>query len=72
MHPNIVSLEDLFVREDHDELYIVMDLFDSDLRRVIQSPQPLGDAHHLYFMYQLLKGVKVRIEAIVGTAVNSK
>ncbi|CAM9475181.1 unnamed protein product, partial [Sphacelaria rigidula] len=60
VHPNIISLEDLFVSEYHDELYIVMELLDSDLHRIIQSPQPLGDAHHRYFMYQLLKGVKVR------------
>ncbi|CAM9812898.1 unnamed protein product [Ascophyllum nodosum] len=58
VHPNIVTLEDLFVREHHDELYIVMELLDSDLHRIIQSPQPLGDAHHRYFMFQLLKGVK--------------
>ena len=36
-----------------------MELLDSDLHRIIQSPQPLGDAHHRYFMFQLLKGVKV-------------
>lgn len=59
-HPNIVSLEDLFVSEHYDELYIVMELLDSDLHRIIQSPQALGDAHHRYFMFQLLKGVKVR------------
>lgn len=59
-HPNIVSLEDLFVCEHYDELYIVMELLDSDLHRIIQSPQTLGDAHHRYFMFQLLKGVKVR------------
>ncbi|CAN0098306.1 unnamed protein product [Sphacelaria rigidula] len=57
-HPNIVSLEDLFVSEYHGELYIVMELLDSDLHRIIQSSQALGDSHHRYFMYQLLKGVK--------------
>eukprot|EP00903_Cladosiphon_okamuranus_P016344 g15072.t1 len=57
-HPNIVSLEDLFISEHYDELYIVMELLDSDLHRIIQSPQALGDAHHRYFMFQLLKGVK--------------
>lgn len=58
-HPNIVSLEDLFISEHYDELYIVMELLDSDLHRIIQSPQALGDAHHRYFMFQLLKGVQV-------------
>lgn len=64
VHPNIISLEDLFVCEDYDELYIVMELLDSDLHRIIQSPQPLSDAHHRYLMYQLLNGVKVRVKAI--------
>lgn len=59
-HPNIVSLEDLFVNEHYDELYIVMELLDSDLHRIIQSPQALGEAHHRYFMLQLFNGVKVR------------
>ncbi|CAM9882362.1 unnamed protein product, partial [Scytosiphon promiscuus] len=57
-HPNIVSLEDLFVSEHYDDLYIVMELLDSDLHRIIQSPQALSDAHHRYFMFQLLEGVK--------------
>ncbi|CAM9721268.1 unnamed protein product [Chrysoparadoxa australica] len=58
VHPNIISLEDVFVREFDDELYIVMELLDSDLHRIIQSSQSLSDAHHRYFMYQLLRGVQ--------------
>ena len=57
-HANIVSMRDLFCNEQNDELYIVMDLMDSDLHRIIQSPQTLTDAHNRYFMYQLLRGVK--------------
>lgn len=60
-HPNIVSLEDLLVNEHQDELYIVMELLDCDLHYVInKSNQPLDDVHHRYFMFQILKGVKVR------------
>lgn len=43
-HPNIICLEDLSYNERADELYVIMELMDSDLHRVIQSPQPLGDA----------------------------
>ena len=57
-HDNVVSLKNLFVREQDDELYIVMELLDSDLHRIIQSSQPLTDAHNKYFMVQLLRGVK--------------
>ena len=69
-HPNIVSLEDLFVNEQLDELYVVMELLDTDLHSIIQSPQALGDVHHRYFMFQLLKGVKVcrRRQRKVGKA----
>jgi serine/threonine protein kinase len=35
----VISLQDIMVRESADELYIVMELLDSDLHRVIQSPQ---------------------------------
>eukprot|EP01041_Mallomonas_annulata_P002298 gene2298-4469_t len=57
-HENIVSLDDLIVRETADELYIVMELMDSDLHRVIQSPQILTESHYRHFMHQLLCGVK--------------
>ena len=43
-HPNIISLKDLCVNTDDDELYVIMELMDTDLHRIIQSPQPLGDA----------------------------
>jgi len=57
-HENIISLEDVMVRESADELYIVMELLDSDLHRVIQSPQALTHSHHRHFIHQLLCGVK--------------
>ena len=56
-HDNVISMFDVFCNERDDELYIVMELLDSDLHRIIQSPQPLTDAHHRYFMYQLVRGV---------------
>lgn len=34
-HENIITLEDLIVREAADELYIVMELLDTDLHRLI-------------------------------------
>ena len=57
-HANVVSISDLFCNKQNDELYIVMELMDSDLHRIIQSPQALTDAHHRYFMYQMVRGVK--------------
>ncbi|RLN47685.1 hypothetical protein BBJ29_000576 [Phytophthora kernoviae] len=57
-HPNIISIHNLSTNLKDDELYIVMDLMDTDMHRVIQSSQPLSDAHAKYFLHQLLRGVK--------------
>lgn len=57
-HENIITLEDLTFRERSDELYIVMELLDSDLHRVLQSKQSLTESHYKYFLFQLLCGVK--------------
>jgi serine/threonine protein kinase len=58
IHENIVTLEDLHIRESSDELYIIMELFDTDLHRVISSRQPLSENHFKHFFFQLLCGVK--------------
>ncbi|CAM9348073.1 unnamed protein product [Choristocarpus tenellus] len=58
VHENIITLKDLFCREVDDELYIVMELLESDLHRVIHSSQVLTDQHHCVFMLQLLRGVQ--------------
>ena len=58
VHENIVKLEDLHVRESADEIYIIMELFDTDLHRVISSKQPLTENHLKYFFFQLICGVR--------------
>ncbi len=57
-HPNMLTLQNIYVDGCNDELYLVMDLMDSDLHKIIQSPQPLSDSHFRYFMYQLFQGVR--------------
>lgn len=57
-HENIISLYDLRYREQSDELYMIMELMDSDLHQVIQSKQSLTENHFQHFMYQLLCGLK--------------
>lgn len=54
----IVSIHNLSTNVKDDELYIVMDLMDTDLHRVIQSSQPLSESHVKFFLHQLLRGVK--------------
>ncbi|KAF1780979.1 Protein kinase, ATP binding site [Phytophthora cactorum] len=43
---------------DFHDIYIVTDLMESDLERIISSSQPLSDAHFQYFLYQILRGMK--------------
>ena len=57
-HENVITMEDLILRESNDELYIVMELLDSDLHRVLQSKQTLTESHYKYFLFQLLCGLK--------------
>ncbi len=45
-------------QRDFKDLYIVTDLMESDLGRIIDSSQTLSDAHIKYFMYQMLRGLK--------------
>lgn len=56
-HPNVISLYDLSVFEEKAELYMVMELMDCDMHRIIQSKQPLSEAHYKCFARQLLEGI---------------
>ena len=57
-HESIISLSDLSMREDKDELYMMMELVDTDLHRLLQSKTALSEDHVRIMMYQLLNGVK--------------
>ncbi|RLN74223.1 hypothetical protein BBJ28_00000590 [Nothophytophthora sp. Chile5] len=57
-HENIISLKDLSMCQEKDELYMMMELADTDLHRLIQSSCPLTEGHIRVIMFQLLSGVK--------------
>lgn len=56
-HPNIISLYNLSVNEAKKELYMFLELMDSDLARIINSGQPLTEQHFKCFLKQILEGV---------------
>merc|ERR1719329_930344 len=58
-HDNIISILDMYPPDtpDFDDIYIVTDLMETDLHRVIYSKQVLNDEHHQYFAYQILRGL---------------
>jgi len=62
-HDNIVGIVDMMpptarYLEDFHDVYIVVDLMETDLHRIIYSKQKLSIDHVQYFIYQLLRGLK--------------
>ncbi|EQC29662.1 CMGC/MAPK protein kinase [Saprolegnia diclina VS20] len=61
-HENIINILDVILippdTTKFDDIYIVTDLMESDLERIISSTQALSDAHFQYFLYQILRGTK--------------
>jgi serine/threonine protein kinase len=61
-HANITAIRDVMTSPvgttNFKDLYIVTDLFECDLDRIITSQQELTDSHHQYFLYQILRGLK--------------
>jgi mitogen-activated protein kinase 1/3 len=59
-HENIISLLDIEKpqsRTGYEDIYIITDLMETDLHRVIYSRQELTNDHIQYFLYQLLRGL---------------
>eukprot|EP00520_Triparma_pacifica_P012334 CAMPEP_0118650460 /NCGR_PEP_ID=MMETSP0785-20121206/10261_1 /TAXON_ID=91992 /ORGANISM="Bolidomonas pacifica, Strain CCMP 1866" /LENGTH=393 /DNA_ID=CAMNT_0006542841 /DNA_START=821 /DNA_END=1999 /DNA_ORIENTATION=+ len=54
-HPNVISLVSL--SSTSTSLYIVMELMDSDLHKIVQSKQKLGESHLKVIWTQILSGV---------------
>ncbi|KAK6935422.1 Protein kinase domain, partial [Dillenia turbinata] len=60
-HENVIAIKDIIrppKKENFNDVYIVYDLMDTDLHRIIRSDQELTDDHCQYFLYQLLRGLK--------------
>lgn len=58
-HENVLGILDLYRPEtrNFEDIYIVTELLEADLHRVIYSKQPLEEEHHKWFMHQLLRGL---------------
>ncbi|CAM9476144.1 unnamed protein product [Pylaiella littoralis] len=60
-HGNIISIVDILVPpspEEFEDVYIVSDLMETDLHRIINSRQELTPEHVQYFLYQILRALK--------------
>lgn len=59
-HSNIIRLHRFLrpeSRKTFEDIYLVMDLYDTDLHRIIKSRQKLTTEHHQYFMIQAFRGI---------------
>ncbi|GAA5848127.1 hypothetical protein JCM9279_007465 [Rhodotorula babjevae] len=66
-HENIISILDIIKPSTYDgfsEVYLIQELMETDLHRVIRS-QELSDDHCQYFLYQTLRGLKALHSAAV-------
>ncbi|CDS42491.1 serine:threonine protein kinase NLK [Echinococcus multilocularis] len=60
-HDNIVSLIDVVKSDNYsnfDEVYLLFELMQTDLHKIIVSPQPLSSDHVKIFLYQILRGLR--------------
>lgn len=59
-HTNLIRLHHFMrpqSKESFQDMYLVMDLYDTDLNRIIRSRQKLTDEHLQYFMIQAFRGL---------------
>ncbi|XP_023230246.1 serine/threonine-protein kinase NLK-like [Centruroides sculpturatus] len=60
-HENVLSALDILQPPHIDffqEIYVITELMQSDLHKIIISPQPLTTDHIKVFLYQILRGLK--------------
>ncbi len=61
-HENIINIKEILRPPDDvklfQDVYVVLDLMESDLHHIIHSKQMLSNEHIKYFLYQLLRGLK--------------
>ena len=60
-HDNIISIRDIMrppPSGQFEDVYVVLDLMESDLHHIIHSEQEITEEHVKYFLYQILRGLK--------------
>ncbi|KAF1766000.1 hypothetical protein GCK72_005955 [Caenorhabditis remanei] len=59
-HENIINVTDVFVTGTgfEKDIYMVMELMETDLHSVLRSNQKLKEDHFKYFFYQIIRGLK--------------
>ncbi|KAF5954094.1 hypothetical protein HYC85_006950 [Camellia sinensis] len=58
---HVIAIRDVIpppLRQEFSDVYIAMELMDTDLHQIIRSNQGLSEEHCQYFLYQILRGLK--------------
>jgi serine/threonine protein kinase len=59
-HENVLQIRHVVEPDpasEFQDIYLVLDLMDTDLYQIIRSKQPLSEKHLIYFLHQMLKGL---------------
>ncbi|RDY14426.1 Mitogen-activated protein kinase 19, partial [Mucuna pruriens] len=60
-HPDIVDIKRIMLppsRREFKDIYVVLELMESDLHQVIKVNDDLTHEHHQFFLYQMLRAMK--------------
>ena len=61
-HENVIGIREILMPKEllteFKDVYVVMDLMESDLHQIIHSTQPVSLEHIRYFLYQIVRGLK--------------
>ncbi|KAE8726685.1 Mitogen-activated protein kinase 6 [Hibiscus syriacus] len=60
-HENVVAIRDIILPpqwECFNDVYIVYELMDTNLRHMLRSNREFTEEHYQYFLYQILRGLK--------------
>ncbi|PSS16401.1 Mitogen-activated protein kinase [Actinidia chinensis var. chinensis] len=63
-HPDIVEIKHIMLppsRRDFRDIYVVFELMESDLHQVIKANDDLTREHYQFFLYQLLRALKIML-----------
>uniref|UniRef100_A0A803LZU7 Mitogen-activated protein kinase n=2 Tax=Chenopodium quinoa TaxID=63459 RepID=A0A803LZU7_CHEQI len=60
-HDYVIGLRDVMItspKNTFKDIYLVYEIMDSDLDRILRTPQPLSSDHIKFIMFQLLEGLR--------------
>ena len=60
-HDNILNIKSIQLppsKEDFQDIYVMSELMETDLKNLIKSEMLLSDDHYQFFVYQTLRGLK--------------